>query len=339
MLPSLKLGPSPLCPGGPAHPSRYAIVGAHFLCREIELNNADAGHISFTSSLDKATFILPSSKTDVKALGTMRSWGCTCGGNMLIPCPLHALIDQLAYCRALASDLSLDPRAMPLFPTEDGSRPSKADAIATITHLASLLGEHTVCPSSGGTLFGGHRLRTGGAQYLAGLGVDPLRIQSMGRWKSALVIRYSGNKGSSGITADTVRGIAQSSSVQSSVQPSAAVPPPPQLALALPTAELDIAARTIHDHECNMHRMRSNTPTYILNQLSWVLHKSFDHGMLMSSRTVCGLHIMGANYKVFKFSPSSFPHTLCSKCCKEERKSVDNQDSDSTNSSDDGPTG
>ena len=127
---------------------------------------------------DKASFMLPPSKTDIRALGTLRSWGCTCGGDSLIPCPLHALIDQVAYCRVLAADVSLDGSTMPLFPTEDGSRPSKADAIATITRLAEPLGVHTLCPASGGTLYRGHSLRTGGAQYLVGLGVDPLRIQA-----------------------------------------------------------------------------------------------------------------------------------------------------------------
>ena len=50
-------------------------------------------------------------------------------------------------------------------------------------------------------------VHTGGAQALAGLGVDPLRIQAMGRWRSALVIRYSGARGSAGITRDTARGM------------------------------------------------------------------------------------------------------------------------------------
>ena len=96
---------------------------------------------------------------------------------------------------------------MPLFPTEAGGRITKTSAVATIVEIVSRLGTPTRCDNSGGQLYGGHSLRTGGAQYLAGLGVDPLRIQAMGRWRSSLVIRYSCNKGAHGITADTVRGL------------------------------------------------------------------------------------------------------------------------------------
>ena len=93
----------------------------------------------------------------------------------------------------------------------------------TIIAVAERIGQPTTCPSSGGKLFGGHSLRTGGAQTLAGLGVDPLGIQAMGRWKSQLVIRYAGDKGASGITRDMRRGLQEAARSSTSWQPCAEV--------------------------------------------------------------------------------------------------------------------
>ncbi len=76
-----------------------------------------------------------------------------------------------------------------------------------IVELAPRLGGPTCCDVGGGQLYGGHSLRTAGAQYLAGLGFDPLRIQAMGCLRSSLVIRYSCNKGAHGITQVTLRGL------------------------------------------------------------------------------------------------------------------------------------
>ena len=78
---------------------------------------------------------------------------------------------------------------MPLFPNADGGGITKASAVATIVGIVTRLGLPTHCHTSGGQLYGGHSLRTGGAHNLAGLGVDPMRIQAMGRWRSSLVIR------------------------------------------------------------------------------------------------------------------------------------------------------
>ena len=71
-------------------------------------------------------------------------------------------------------------------------------AVATIVRLAELSGEVVTSPA-GGHLFGGHSLRTGGAALLAGRGVHPLQIQSMGRWKSPLVVHYAGDAMATGI--------------------------------------------------------------------------------------------------------------------------------------------
>ena len=128
---------------------------------------------------------------------------------------------------------------MPLFPTPLGTRPTKPAAVSTIVAIAARLGTHTTS-STGGQLFGGHSLRTGGAQYLASLGVDTLRIQSMGRWRSNLVIHYAGDRGALGITEDTRRGLLPASSSG----PSTSKPAPPRnLMTALSVDELDRAGK------------------------------------------------------------------------------------------------
>ena len=45
-------------------------------------------------------------------------------------------------------------------------------------------------------------MRTGGAALLAAQGVNPFKIQSLGRWASPLVIHYAGEAMASGVAAD-----------------------------------------------------------------------------------------------------------------------------------------
>ena len=103
----------------------------------------------------------------------------------------------------MAQVLHRDLNVMPLFPNEDGLRIDKGASVATIVEAARLSGE-SVLSDSGAQRFGGHSLRTGGASMLARWGVNPFRIQSMGRWRSSLVIHYSGSAMSHGITRDAI---------------------------------------------------------------------------------------------------------------------------------------
>ena len=74
---SLGLDETPLVPDGPMCPANFVVAGTHFLCREVEINQADVSHVSFDESKSKVSWILPATKTDIRALGTVRSWGCT----------------------------------------------------------------------------------------------------------------------------------------------------------------------------------------------------------------------------------------------------------------------
>ena len=113
-------------------------------------------------------------------------------------CPVCALARQLDRARQAAVRLWVDVAEFPLFFAESGEEVEKPAAVATIYRLAELLGHSIVCPA-GGYLFGGHSLRTGGAAMLASRGLDPMRIQSMDRWKSPLAVHYAVSTGLAGI--------------------------------------------------------------------------------------------------------------------------------------------
>ena len=93
---------------------------------------------------------------------------------------------------------------LPLFPTAYGKEVEKAAAVATTVELVRLTG-HPVHDGRGGALYGGHSLRTGGAKLLASRGVNPFKIQQLGRWRSPLVVHYAGEALATGIAADLMR--------------------------------------------------------------------------------------------------------------------------------------
>ena len=90
---------------------------------------------------------------------------------------------------------------LPLCPALDGSEGDKGPAVGTIFRLVELCGSQ-LQDDRGSFLYGGHSLRTGGAYMLASLGVNPYKIQSLGRWRSTLVIHYAGEAMHSNIASD-----------------------------------------------------------------------------------------------------------------------------------------
>ena len=112
---------------------------------------------------------LPASKTDVKALGKARRWGCVCAGSLDLPCPVHAVLSQLRLLEDTFGSVRVAAGELPVFPSLVGGFVEKRHVVLCIEAVATLLKEPLVDP--GGVLrYGGHSLRVTGARTLASLG-------------------------------------------------------------------------------------------------------------------------------------------------------------------------
>ena len=117
----LGLSGAPLCPGGAIAPSDCIVAGSFFLLREIELAAARVEHVTIAPDQRSVEWLLPTSKTDPRAVGVSRGWDCCCGTpSMDMACPVHALIRQVRRSTSLALHSGIPISDMPLFPTADG---------------------------------------------------------------------------------------------------------------------------------------------------------------------------------------------------------------------------
>ena len=97
LLASLGLPCDPVIEGVPLAPVDCVIAGTLFLLREIELLAARRCHITIAEDQRSVTWLLPTSKTDPRAVGVSRSWDCICSmPGMGGICPVHALVRQCA---------------------------------------------------------------------------------------------------------------------------------------------------------------------------------------------------------------------------------------------------
>ena len=187
---ALNLSSDPLSLGGPISPYAFAALGVFFLTREVEITCAGFADLRLDETRLELTWRLPVSKSDQRALGTSRMWGCVCSGDRSLVCPVHAYMDHSSTLSSLAQRLGVATSALPLFPDEGGHEVSKINAVATITELVRRYGD-AVTDVRGRNLYGGHSLRTGGAVTLAGLGLDSVRIECLARWHSPMLAHYA----------------------------------------------------------------------------------------------------------------------------------------------------
>ena len=120
----LKVGTDPLVPDGPIAAVDMCIAGTMLLLREVELSAALLSHVSFPTEAS-VCWVLPASKTDCKAVGTVRTWDCICCSPTFAPlCPVHALRRQCSRLRSSFPNLasSVD---FPLFPRQRAAKPPK----------------------------------------------------------------------------------------------------------------------------------------------------------------------------------------------------------------------
>ena len=180
----------PLTLSGPIDPRNLIILGSFFLLREIEASLSLACSVNIDKVTLRVSWNLPTSKTDPKALGKTRSWGCTCDGLRLSPCPYHAALDHQELLLRLFGKNETLPADLPFFPTADGLVASKESVVLTLESVARKLGQPLKSPD-GQRLWGGHTMRVTGAQHLASLGVELVVIALLARWASAIVLRYA----------------------------------------------------------------------------------------------------------------------------------------------------
>jgi hypothetical protein len=165
------------------------VVATYFIMREIEVANAKAEHVHLHPEELKVQLMLPVSKKDPRAVGCSRAWQCLCksGGPIRVDCPYHAASAQLELLRAtFGAPL---PVGLPLFPTAGGRVVAKETIVLALEATVSGYGAPVVQPN-GARLLGGHSFRVTGAQRLAALGVEVVKIMVLARWAGEAVLRY-----------------------------------------------------------------------------------------------------------------------------------------------------
>ena len=170
------------------------------MTRGIEASAAKIKHIKFESAGPfTVAWTLPASKTDVKALGSVRTHKCICakGGspawsdNRDRICPFHIMLELVALVTTLWEGSNTgDP---PLFPTNAGQVLSHAATVSAIQDVAKSVGEPLQRDVDSTRLdrFAEHAMRVSGAQFLSrALLWELFVIQLFGRWGSLAVARY-----------------------------------------------------------------------------------------------------------------------------------------------------
>ena len=113
---NLHLGENALVQDGPCAPTRLLEIGSFHGLREIELSTALASSVSLNDEIVEESFCLPVSKTDPRALGCTRSWGCVCDGRHSTPCACHATKEQINWLEENFPGTPLEE--LPLFPNQ-----------------------------------------------------------------------------------------------------------------------------------------------------------------------------------------------------------------------------
>ena len=312
----------PVVEGGPLGPTDLVVAGAFFMTRELEVACAKCGHVSFDVLSAEVTWNLPVSKNDTRALGTYRTWGCICGSDLRVGCPYHALLRQLDRVR-LASAGNANISDLPLFPDINGSIVAKNIMVASITKLMEKCG-HAVTDAMGRPLFGGHSLRTGGAVFLAGMGLDTQRIESMARWNSPMLLYYIRSAPVRSITKEfnLLAKARSDNAVASSSASKGASNPTLAKTMASLINRLDQADIAYLEAEQRIASLEENCAPlkYICNVASGVWHYSRDHAAGKACYTACGWKYTGLQFEVKCALPDGLSHKeVCGTCLPAKR--------------------
>ena len=200
---------------------------------------------------------------------------------------------------------------LPLFPTADGGLVSPETMLELIELLATMLGED-LYSKEGRRKYGKHSWRSTGAVFLAGIGVDLLKIQLMARWSSEVITHYSRLAPLKAITADFKRAVMERSgkSKSSSKADVRSIKSAVDVAMAKVTEEvkeLDMLVRRIQ-HETRPARYLRNRTT---NKVHRILCGYEEAGP--SAITHCGWKYAGQTVAVEQDAPTIYKQ-VCGTC-------------------------
>ena len=184
----MEWGVDPAVAGGPVNTKAIIVLFTYFLVRENEGAVARRSDISLNTVGRRVLWRLSASKTDPRALGSEREWGCLCssGGSA---CPYHAALDHLELLDRLFGSAAADVD-FPLFPTADGKFVEEIAMVALVEHIASRAGL-PLFTKTGVKRYGKHSWRATGAVHLTAMRVELFRIQLLARWASPVIMRYA----------------------------------------------------------------------------------------------------------------------------------------------------
>ena len=318
---NLHLSDAPLVQDGPCAPTRLLEIGSFHVLREIELSTALASSVSFNDEITEESFCLPVSKTDPRALGCTRSWGCVCDGFHSTPCAYHAMKDQIYWLEETFPGIPLEE--LPLFPDQAGLVVDKTTVVETIEDIAMLLGEDLL-DQQGRRRFGGHTLRISGARRLARLAIPTATIMLLARWSSIVVLRYIKEAPLKALTqeyrsrtgkptyslTDVSRGI--DGKIRAAIQQNA--------------VKYELHDRILNDlaERISAVSNRLDVPAYVRNYTSGAYHRadttSITEYGFSDKMTPCGWKYHRHNSQMYRNLPPLTPaRDICGRCLKLER--------------------
>ena len=165
-----------------------AVICSFFVLREVEGSLMMATSVEVNADRKTVTILLLVGKTDTKALGCERTWGCVCVDGGTRACPYHAAARQKELIWRRFGD-EVNRIGFPLFPTPDGTTVDKAVVVIMIEKSMSQLGFPLV-NKDGRRALGGHAFRVGGSQWLCKCGVSDRVIAILARWGSEVIFGY-----------------------------------------------------------------------------------------------------------------------------------------------------
>ena len=325
---------------GPIGPGRLCEFACFFVLREVEASLCLAHSVDLNWATREVTVQLPVSKTDPRAVGCSRTWGCVCHAEPHdVPCAFHALAEQMALLKRRFGDPV--PSDLPLFPTSGGKAAEKRRVVEMIEACALRLGL-PLLDEHGRNRFGGHSFRITGSRRLAALGLSLPLIMLLARWGSEVIRRYVAEAPLKCLTRE-FRARSSAAAASSAAVPIAAAAPQQAAATGFNVAPLAVRLEAVEARAADYARQEAELqriseacasisgalqwPKYVVNKATGCVHHSGGSGCLpllrSSARTPCGWVYDEANGDLMKeLPPSAVRRQICGRCLPDLRTAL-----------------